>query len=169
MMSSINTLGSQSQKLRRLIQASFLVLIWFGVTTPSFAASRFDGDWSVIIATQGGACSTTTIRYPVAIRNGTVINAGDVSAAVAGRVTPTGTIRVTVQSGGSSANGSGHLNTTSGGGVWRGYGTNGTCEGMWQAERRSYGGGTQAMARRGAQIYGYAPGYGQERRRSPQY
>jgi len=169
MMSSINTQVSRSQKLRRLIQAGFLVSIWFGVTTQSIAASRFDGDWSVVIATRGGACSTTNIRYPVAIRNGTVINAGDGSAAVAGRVTPTGTIRVTVQSGGSWANGSGHLNTTSGGGVWRGYGTNGSCEGTWQAERRSYGTGTQAMKRRGAQIYGYAPGYGQEPRRSPQY
>ena len=135
------------------IPASVLVLASLGATSPAFARSNFDGDWSVVIETRGGAC-TPTLRYPVAITNGIVTNAGDTPAAVQGRVTPTGAVRVTVQSGGSWASGSGRLTTTGGSGVWRGQGTSGPCEGAWQAQRRSYG--AQVM-QRGAPSYNYAP------------
>jgi hypothetical protein len=95
-----------------------------------------------------------TIRYPVAINNGIVGNAGDTPATVQGRVAPTGAVNVTVQSGGSWASGSGRLTATGGGGVWRGQGTSGLCTGTWQAERRSNG--AQVM-QGGAPIYNYAP------------
>jgi hypothetical protein len=139
---------------RLCIQICFLFLTCFVFTSPSLARSSFDGAWSVVVVTRAGAC-TPTLRYPVAITNGIVTNSGDSPASVSGRVAPTGAVRVTVQSGGSWASGSGHLSTTTGGGVWRGQGSSGLCQGTWQAERRSFG--AQEM-QRGAPIYSYAPG-----------
>lgn len=133
------------------LAACALIFTSVGVASPTFARSSFDGDWSVVIETRDGAC-TPMLRYPVAISNGIVTNAADTSAAVTGRVAPTGAVRVTVQSGGSWARGSGRLSATSGTGVWRGQGTSGLCVGTWQAERRSYG--AQVMER-GAPVYNY--------------
>jgi hypothetical protein len=135
------------------LPACALVLTVVSIASPTFARSNFDGDWSVVIETRGGACPPT-LRYPVAITNGIVSNAGDAPVAVSGRVTAAGTVKVMVQSGGSWASGSGHLRITSGTGVWRGQGTGGSCAGTWQAERRSSG--AQVM-NRGAPIYNYAP------------
>ena len=110
--------------------------------------------------TRDGAC-TPTLRYPIGckliLEPGRFIvgNAGDTPVTVQGRVAPNGTVRVVVQSGGSWADGSGRLSTTTGSGVWRGQGTSGLCEGIWQAERRGSGG--QVMERGGAPTYGYAP------------
>jgi hypothetical protein len=139
---------------RLWIQICFLFLTCFVFSSPSLARSSFDGAWSVVVVTRAGAC-TPTLRYPVAITNGIVTNSGDSPASVSGRVAPTGAVRVTVRSGGSWASGSGHLSTTTGGGVWRGQGSSGLCQGTWQAERRSFG--AQEM-QRGAPIYSYAPG-----------
>ncbi len=133
------------------IPACALALTCLGATNPSFARSSFDGEWSVVIVTRDGAC-TPTLRYPVAISNGIVGNAGDTPVTVQGRVAPTGAVRVVVQSGGSWADGSGRLSTTTGSGVWRGQGTSGLCEGTWQAERR--GNGAQVIER-GAPVYNY--------------
>jgi hypothetical protein len=130
-----------------------LALICLAVANPGFARSNFDGEWSVVIITRDGAC-TPTLRYPLAISNGIVGNAGDTPVTVQGRVTPNGSVRVVVQSGGSWADGSGRLSTATGSGVWRGQGTAGMCQGTWQAERRSAG--TQ-VERGGAPLYGYAP------------
>jgi hypothetical protein len=129
---------------RLWIQTCVLLLTCFGFTSPSFARSSFDGAWSVVVVTRAGAC-TPTLRYPVAITNGIITNGGDSPASVSGRVAPTGAVRVTVQSGGSWATGSGHLSTTGGSGVWRGQGSSGLCQGTWQAGRRSYG--AQVMER----------------------
>lgn len=144
---------SRRRLLRVILPVGILAFLSIGVASPTFARSRFDGDWSVVIETRGGDCPLT-LRYPVAISKGTVTNAGDALAAVSGRVTPAGTVRVTVQSGGSWASGSGHLSTTNGTGVWRGQGASGLCVGTWHAERRSYG--VQVM-NRGAPVYNYAP------------
>ena len=138
---------------RLWIQTCVLFFACFVFNSPSLARSNFDGAWSVVVVTWAGAC-TPTLRYPVAITNGIVTNDGGSPASVTGRVAPTGAVRVTVQSGGSWASGSGHLGTTGGSGVWRGQGTSGLCQGTWQAERRSYG--AQVMER-GAPIYSYAP------------
>ena len=140
---------------RLWIQTCVLFLTCFVFTSPSSARSSFDGAWSVVIVTRAGAC-TPTLRYPVAITNGIVTNGGDSPASVSGRVAPTGAVRVTVQSGGSWARGSGHLSKATDSGVWRGQGSSGLCQGTWQAERRSYG--VQGM-KRGAPLYSYAPGY----------
>lgn len=93
---------------RLWIQTSVLFFTCFFFTSPSLARSSFDGAWSVVVVTRAGAC-TPTLRYPVAITNGIVTNSGDSPASVSGRVAPTGAVRVTVQSGGSWATGSGRL------------------------------------------------------------
>src|SRR5262249_543322 len=136
------------------IQTWVLLLTCLGFTSPSLARSSFDGAWSVVVITRAGAC-TPTLRYPVAITNGIVSNSGDSPASVSGRVAPTGAVRVTVQSGGSWASGSGHLSANGGSGVWRGQGSSGLCQGTWQAERRSNG--AQVMER-DAPIFSYTPG-----------
>jgi hypothetical protein len=139
---------------RLWIQTCVLFLTCFIFTGPSLGRSSFDGAWSVVVVTRAGAC-TPTLRYPVAITNGIVTNGGDSPASVSGRVAPTGAVRVTVQSGGSWASGSGHLSASGGSGVWRGQGSSGLCQGTWQAERRSNG--AQVMER-GPPIYSYVPG-----------
>jgi hypothetical protein len=90
-----------------LIPAGVL-LVALSAASPALARSNFDGDWSVVIETRGGACMPS-LRYPIAITNGFVTNAGDTPGSVQGRVAPSGAVRVTVQSGGSWANGSGRL------------------------------------------------------------
>jgi hypothetical protein len=151
--------------LRVCLPSCALVVISIGIASPALARSNFDGDWSVVVETRSGAC-TPTLRYPIAISNGVVNNAGGTPAAVTGRVTPNGAVRVTVQSGGSWASGSGHLSATSGTGVWRGQGTSGLCLGTWQAERRSSG--AQVMGR-GAPIYNYNSASQGPRRYYPGY
>jgi hypothetical protein len=141
--------------LRVCLPICGLVFASIGIASPTLArsSSSFDGDWSVVIQTRGGDC-TPMLRYPVAITNGIVTNAGQSPVAVSGRVTPAGAVRVSVQAGGSSANGTGRLSMTSGGGIWRGQGTDGVCMGTWQAQRRTSS--AQVMNGRGP-IYNYAP------------
>jgi hypothetical protein len=122
-------------RLHDWLLTSVLALAGVAVASPAFPRTIFDGDWSVLIVTHGGACDPA-YRYGVQITDGTVINDGISVAAVQGRVTPTGAVRVTVRFGNQWADGSGRLNSNRGGGVWKGQGTSGTCNGTWQAERR---------------------------------
>jgi hypothetical protein len=98
-------------------------------------ASAFDGSWSVLIITQSGACDRS-YRYGVQISNGQVHNAGGEPIALSGRVAPSGAVSVSVAAGGQSASGAGRLTQTSGGGSWRGQGSQGFCAGTWRAARR---------------------------------
>ncbi len=142
------------RRLRAWAPAAVLALTCASIAGPAVARTAFDGDWSVLIVTRGGACEPAS-RFGVQIANGIVI-AGGGGAAVQGRVAPGGAVRVTVQSGGQWANGSGHLNLTRGSGVWRGQGNAGTCSGTWVAQRSGYA--PQAAGPRGP-IYNYAPQY----------
>ncbi len=145
--------------LRICLPASALALACVTVAGPAVAQSRFDGSWSVVIMTRGGACQSG-LRYGVQIVNGQVIGGGG-GADVRGRVSPGGGVAVSVSAGGQSASGSGHLNMASGGGVWRGQGNAGYCQGTWAAQR-SGGYGAQAMEGPGPvqrPIYNYAPRY----------
>jgi hypothetical protein len=112
-----------------------LVLACAAVAVPAFAGAVFDGGWSVLIVTHGGACDPA-YRYGVLITDGTVINDGSSAAAVEGRITPTGDVKVTVRSGNQWADGFGRLSSNRGGGVWKGQSTSGSCSGTWEAERR---------------------------------
>jgi Ni/Co efflux regulator RcnB len=95
------------------------------------APAAFDGSWSVAINTQSGACEPS-YRFRVEIIDGDVVYEGQ----PAGRVSPNGGVWVTVSSGGQQATGQGRLARNYGSGVWRGYGSAGSCAGSWQAERR---------------------------------
>lgn len=115
-------------------------------TGSALARSAYDGSWSVQILTRSGACEPA-IRYGVRIIDGRVQSPGNAPAAVDGHVSPSGSVRVSVQASGASASGTGRLRRDQGGGIWRGHSSNGVCEGTWLAERR------------GGPVYDYAPGY----------
>jgi hypothetical protein len=90
----------------------------------------FDGSWSVAINTRSGACEPN-YRFGVQIINGNVLHEGR----GAGRVSANGSVQVSISSGNQRASGQGRLSRNYGTGVWRGYGSAGTCAGTWQAGR----------------------------------
>ena len=92
--------------------------------------AAFDGSWSVAINTRSGACGPS-YRFGVQIINGNVVHEGR----AAGRVSANGSVQVNISSGDQRASGRGHLSSNYGTGVWRGYGSAGTCAGTWQAGR----------------------------------
>jgi len=100
-------------------------------TTSARALPAYDGLWSVSIVTEKGDCDRG-YRYPIRITRGMLSNAGDSAFTIAGSVSPTGLIRVTVSHGSTSASGLGRLAGNIGGGSWNG----GSCSGTWTAERR---------------------------------
>jgi hypothetical protein len=124
-----------SLRLRDWLLTLVLALSCAAVAGPAFGRTVFDGDWSVLIVTHGGACDPA-YRYGVRITDGTVINDGSSAAAVQGRVNPAGAVMVTVRSGNQWADGSGLLSSNRGGGVWKGQSSSGSCSGTWEAERR---------------------------------
>ena len=116
-----------NQMLRAGVPILVVAFAWIAVPATAFAHTVYDGDWSVLIFTRGGACEPS-VRYGVQIADGMVINGGGI-ATVQGRVTRSGTVSVIVRSGNQWPNGSGRLGRNRGGGAWRGQGT-------WVAERR---------------------------------
>jgi hypothetical protein len=112
---------------------STLSTVALAPTSASAMRGGFDGNWSVQIMTQRGACSTG-VRFGVDIRNGVFYSSGsfDISGSVAGN----GATRVRVSAGGQSASASGRLFGNSGTGTWRGVSSDGPCSGSWSASRR---------------------------------
>jgi hypothetical protein len=120
--------------LRAIFATAFAALLIgsAGVPTPA-VAGNFDGAWSVVINTARGDCGSG-LRYAVSIVGGRVVGNGGYG--VAGFVSPSGAIRVTVSDGGRSASGSGRLSGSHGSGGWRTSG--GECSGYWSASRGGY-------------------------------
>ena len=145
---------ARTKRLRTYLQAFAVAAGCVTIAAPAVARTPYDGDWSVVITTRGGACQPD-IRYGVQIINGMVVNPAGGQAQIQGSVSRNGAVRVTVQAGGQWASGSGRLNSTRGGGVWRGQGNAGSCQGTWVAERRA-GYGAQAQGA-GGPIYNYTP------------
>ena len=114
---------------RQTILASrILLLLGMSIATPA-AASTFDGEWNVQIASKNVACpSGPTVS--IGINNGQVAS-GNAMVTALGRVADAGAISVTLISGMKRAVGSGHLTATSGSGTWRGA----LCSGTWTAQR----------------------------------
>jgi hypothetical protein len=100
----------------------------------SAAPVNFDGQWSVLIITDQGACDRA-YRYGVQIQNGQVSSNGS-GADIAGHVTPRGQVSVRVRQGNQEAVGSGRLTQASGSGRWSGASPEQQCAGHWIAERR---------------------------------
>jgi hypothetical protein len=98
----------------------------------ALAANPYDGTWHVNITTTTETCGSG-VGFNLQVRNGIVYGYGDFR--VSGRVTPRGGTRVVIKSGQSQATGSGRLRGSSGGGSWRGTGSQGLCSGYWNTNR----------------------------------
>ena len=116
----------------KIARTSILALV---VAAPAFSAAQastpYDGRWSLSIMTTRGACDA--YNFPVEITNGNVSFPGLTKAS--GRVTGNGSVRVFVSAMGKSANGSGKLSMSSGGGSWSGRSGDDRCSGRWTAQR----------------------------------
>ena len=121
----------------RALLAALAGLMLAATIAPSHAAVRtnFDGNWSVLIVTDGGP-SDREYRYGLSIRNGRVFYGGSAAVNVNGQVSPNGRVQVRVWAGSQSANGAGRLWQNRGSGTWRGAGSASSCAGSWTAERR---------------------------------
>ena len=116
---------------RRATLAALLGLGVVAVSAPVQATGSFDGKWSVVIVTEKGDCDRA-YRYPIEIKNTTLVNAGNTSFDISGKVQGDGAVAVKISYGQKSAAGSGRLSGNSGEGRWAG----GSCAGTWSAERR---------------------------------
>ena len=101
-----------------LVAASAATL---AVGTAAYAATPYDGAWSVLIMTDRGSCDPA-YRYALRISNGVVTYGGEggAPAQVSGRVNPGGRVTVSVAGGQGRAVGSGRLTAAAGSGSWRG-------------------------------------------------
>ena len=117
--------------VRRTTLAALLGLGLAAIAAPVSATNNFDGKWSVVIVTENGDCDRA-YRYPIDIRGQTLINAGNASFDISGKVQDNGAVAVRIAYGQKSASGSGRLSGTTGEGSWSG----GGCGGTWTAERR---------------------------------
>ncbi len=111
-----------------LVAAPALIL----AATPGLARPSYDGLWSVSITTEKGDC-VAAYRYPMRIAHGVLANGGALAFNVSGRVAASGTVRVKLSNGTTTATGVGRLAGNLGRGFWRGA----SCSGSWTAERRS--------------------------------
>jgi hypothetical protein len=106
-----------------------------GAPPAAFAANQ-DGSWSVLIVTEKGDCDRA-YRYAVKIANGQVSYQGEAAIDMTGTVAPNGAITVSIRLGNKGADGSGHLSGQTGAGTWHSVGSNASCAGRWEAERRA--------------------------------
>jgi hypothetical protein len=106
------------------------------LTAPAFefanASTVYDGQWSLTIKTEKGACDSS-YHFTVDITNGNVTHPNLVR--LRGHVVKGGSVRVVVAAAGKSASGSGRLNRKSGGGRWTGHSGSDRCSGSWSAEK----------------------------------
>src|ERR1700744_953570 len=117
-----------------VLLASSLAPSWIASAAPAPGVAQFDGNWSVSIITDSGACDRG-YRYPLRIAGGRIYY-DNPNIAVNGIVNPRGLVAVTVGAGGQSASGTGRLSRDYGEGTWSGRWASGQCSGHWEAERR---------------------------------
>src|ERR1700745_2184295 len=107
-----------SERLRAPMMTLALALTAIPATIATAdARTVYDGAWSVLIVTNEGSCDRA-YRYGVTITDGNVIydNAGG-PITMQGRVSSSGSVRVTVSAGSQWASGTGRLNKTRGSGI----------------------------------------------------
>jgi hypothetical protein len=115
--------------------AASLVAVALTQATYVRAATKFDGEWSVVVVTRSGPCDAS-YRFSGQIVNGAIIyNGGLGPIDFAGRVRPNGTAYLRVASGENFALASGRMTPTRGKGIWRGKSADGICAGTWSAVR----------------------------------
>ena len=114
-------------------QATLAAVLGLGIvaaSAPVQATGNFDGKWSVVIVTEKGDCDRA-YRYPIDIKNMTLVNAGNASFDISGRVQGDGVVAVKISYGQKSASGSAGSTAAAA----RAAGAAG-CAGSWMAERR---------------------------------
>jgi hypothetical protein len=96
--------------------------------------NRFDGNWSVEVVTEQGACDRA-YRYAVIVQNGRTRYGGPENFNVNGQVSPNGSVSASISRGQDRANVSGRLSGATGRGTWSTSGGR-VCSGYWNAEKR---------------------------------
>jgi hypothetical protein len=82
--------------------------------------------------------SQPAYRGAVEVVNGVLVIAGVTAGnGLSGRVSPNGSVRATGYMGSNYGVASGHLSANSGGGTWRARMENGSCSGVWTAQRQA--------------------------------
>jgi hypothetical protein len=119
--------------LRFAVWGAMTATTFTAATGSAHATSPYDGSWYVIITTVRGACSSGS-GFSLQIRDGAVYGDGG-GFNLGGRVSRSGAVHVSVSSGQQQASGSGRLRASSGGGSWRGVGSQGGCLRYWSASR----------------------------------
>ncbi len=119
----------------------FVGCVGAAVLAAAFAApqaqaqtKRFDGNWSVEVVTEQGACDRA-YRYAVIIENGRARYGGPESFNVNGQVRPNGAVSASISRGQDRANVRGQLSGQNGRGTWSTSGGR-TCSGYWNADKR---------------------------------
>jgi hypothetical protein len=102
------------------------------LSAPAEAKAAFDGSWNISATTTQGSCDRS-VHYQIVIIDGRVMS-GDITG-VSGRVTPSGSVTVTVRRKDGTAVGSGRLSGDSGAGHWTVKSPSRNCAGEWQAQR----------------------------------
>ena len=96
--------------------------------------NRFDGNWSVEVVTEQGACDRA-YRYAIVVQNGRARYGGPENFNVNGQVSPNGSVSASISRGQDRANVSGRLSGATGRGTWSTSGGR-VCSGYWNAEKR---------------------------------
>ena len=99
---------------------------------PAAAQQGFDGQWSVDVVTEQGACERA-YRYPVVVQNGQIRYGG--LQGVLGTVSPQGAVRSNVATTQARVEVAGRVDGRSGAGTWAVTGAR-NCSGSWRAERQ---------------------------------
>jgi hypothetical protein len=116
------------QSRKTILATAILILAAMPIARPA-AASSFDGQWSVQIASSNSACGNGA-TVSIGINRGEVAST-DAVVSASGRVADAGNINVSLTSGIKHAVGFGRLSGASGSGTWRGP----MCSGTWTAQR----------------------------------
>jgi len=125
-----------SRTIKSVIFAALLLGSAAAGAPPAALAADQDGSWSVLIITEKGDCDRA-YRYAVKIANGHASYQGDASIDMTGTVAPNGAVKVSIRLGSKGADGSGRLSGQTGAGTWHSVGSNASCAGRWEAERRA--------------------------------
>jgi hypothetical protein len=117
--------------------SSLALILLFATAAPVQSAplSKFDGRWSILVATDRGDCSRA-YRYAVIVNNGQARYGGSEDFTVAGSIASDGTVRASISRGTDRADVHGRLGAGVGSGRWSVSGTY-ACSGHWTAERRA--------------------------------
>jgi hypothetical protein len=122
--------------MTRLGIAATATLVALASAAAAPAAGRFDGSWSIEIATEGGACDPL-YRYYIVVDGETVrirSMLGDTAYATAGFVQPNGSINVRFGQASDPVTVRGRLASDAGTGTWLAEARG--CRGKWRAARR---------------------------------